>query len=298
MTRNGSAWDSGLVTDALDRTDTLPEHRQARVRALIGAAEEADGVRPASDRALANVAGGGVTHVIAAAAGGEFAGYAQLDPDGSAELAVHPAHRKHGYGKELLDELLARRASVQVWAHGDLPAAQALATSAGLTRTRALWQMARPLEAPLAAPELPEGVTIRTFDPGPDDGPWLAVNADAFADHPEQGAVTLDDLRTLMAQQWFDPAGFFVAERNGRMAGFHWTKVAEPGRGEVYVLGVRPEEQGTGLGRALTLIGLHHLRDTGVHEAMLYVEESSTPARSLYSSLGFTRVGIDVQYGR
>lgn len=284
------------MADVLVHTHSLPEHRQAPVRALIGAAEAADGVRPASDRALANVAAGTVTHLIARTIGDEFAGYAQLDPDGSAELAVHPAHRKRGLGRLLLDELLTNRPTARIWAHGDLPGAQALAGSAGLRRTRALWQMALPLEAPLSAPELPEGVTIRTFDPGPDDGPWLAVNADAFADHPEQGAVTLGDLRNLMAQPWFDPAGFFVAERNGRMAGFHWTKVAEPGRGEVYVLGVRPDEQGTGLGRALTLIGLHHLRDIGVHEAMLYVEESSTAARSLYSSLGFIRTGIDVQY--
>lgn len=277
-------------------TDPLTEYRQARVRALIGAAEAEDGVRPASDRALVNIGSGAVTHLIASATGGELAGYAQLDPDGSAELAVRPAHRNRGHGRELLDELLTQRPTARVWAHGDLPAARALAASARLTRARALWQMTRPLEAPLPVPELPEGVTIRTFDPGPDDGPWLAVNADAFADHPEQGSVTLEDLRSLMAQPWFDPGGFFVAERNGRMAGFHWTKIAEPGRGEVYVLGVRPDEQGTGLGRALTLIGLHHLRDTGVHQAMLYVEESSTPARSLYSSLGFVRTGIDVQY--
>ncbi|HEX6194548.1 MAG TPA: mycothiol synthase [Jiangellaceae bacterium] len=284
------------MADVLVTTDPLTEYRQARVRALIGAAEAEDGVRPASDRALVNIGSGAVTHLIASATGGELAGYAQLDPDGSAELAVRPAHRNRGHGRELLDELLTQRPTARVWAHGDLPAARALAASARLTRARALWQMTRPLEAPLPVPELPEGVTIRTFDPGPDDGPWLAVNADAFADHPEQGSVTLEDLRSLMAQPWFDPGGFFVAERNGRMAGFHWTKIAEPGRGEVYVLGVRPDEQGTGLGRALTLIGLHHLRDTGVHEAMLYVEESSTPARSLYSSLGFVRTGIDVQY--
>jgi mycothiol synthase len=159
--------------------------------------------------------------------------------------------------------------------------------------------MTRPLETPhLGVPELPEGVTIRTFDPGPDDGPWVAVNADAFADHPEQGAVTTADLRRLMAQPWFDPGGFFVAERNGHMVGFHWTKVAEPGRGEVYVLGVHPDEQGTGLGRALTLVGLRHLQDVGVSEVMLYVEQANSAARALYSSLGFTRTALDVQYAR
>jgi mycothiol synthase len=80
------------------------------------------------------------------------------------------------------------------------------------------------------------------------------------------------------------------------MVGFHWTKVEQPGVGEVYVLGVDPAEQGTGLGRALLLIGLHFLRDRGVGHVELYVEESNIGARRLYSSMGFTRSAIDVQY--
>ncbi|NIS32706.1 MAG: mycothiol synthase, partial [Actinobacteria bacterium] len=86
------------MADVLVTTDPLTEYRQTRVRALIGAAEAEDGVRPASDRALVNIGSGAVTHLLAAEAGDELAGYAQLDPDGSAELAVHPAHRNLGHG--------------------------------------------------------------------------------------------------------------------------------------------------------------------------------------------------------
>ena len=63
---------------------------------------------------------------------------------------------------------------------------------------------------------MPAGVTIRTFRPGQDEAAWLAVNAAAFANHPEQGAVTAADLAERMAEPWFDPDGFFVAERDGR----------------------------------------------------------------------------------
>jgi mycothiol synthase len=63
------------------------------------------------------------------------------------------------------------------------------------------------------------------------------------------------------------------------------------------VLGVDPAEQGTGLGRALTLLGLHYLRDRGLEEVMLYVDESNVAAIKLYESMGFSRVATDVMYG-
>ena len=98
------------------------------------------------------------------------------------------------------------------------------------------------------------------------------------------------------------------------MVGFHWTKVHPPGEqdgspdpgappgppssglGEVYVVGVDPAEQGSGLGRALTLAGLHHLRDLGVAEVMLYADEDNVPAITMYKALGFTRARIDAMY--
>jgi mycothiol synthase len=192
---------------------------------------------------------------------------------------------------------------VRLWAHGDLPAAAALAARAGLTRTRALWRMSRPLSVPLPAPRLAPGITVRTFVPGQDEREWLAVNGRAFAGHPEQGRWTEEDIDRREREPWFDPGGFFLAVRDGRLAGFHWTKMHPAGGpdggavGEVYVLGVDPAEQGTGLGRALSLIGLDYLRDRGLAEVMLYVEESNPAAIRLYGSLGFSRVATDVMYG-
>jgi mycothiol synthase len=193
---------------------------------------------------------------------------------------------------------------VRLWAHGDLPAAAALAAGAGLARTRALWRMSRSLHVPLAEPRLAPGISVRTFAPGRDEPEWVALNGRAFADHPEQGRWTIQDIDEREREPWFDPAGFFLAERDGRMAGFHWTKIHPVGPGpargpvgEVYVIGVDPAEQGSGLGRALTLIGLRYLRDRGLDEVILYVEESNPAAIGLYESLGFTRAGTDVMYG-
>ena len=181
------------------------------------------------------------------------------------------------------------------------PAAAGLAAAAGFTRVRSLLQMRRPLGAPLPEPRLPDGVTLRSFVPGRDEDAWLALNAAAFADHPEQGGWTRDELEHREAKPWFDPAGFFLAVRAGRLAGFHWTKIHAPAgagepAGEVYVVGVHPAEQGTGLGKALTLAGLHYLRGREIPSVMLYVDGENTAAIRLYKSLGFVPIATDVMY--
>jgi mycothiol synthase len=127
------------------------------------------------------------------------------------------------------------------------------------------------------------------------------VNAAAFADHPEQGGWTRAELEHREAQPWFDPAGFFLAVRAGHLAGFHWTKIHAPPdagepTGEVYVVGVHPTEQGTGLGKALTLAGLHYLRGREIQSVMLYVDGENTAAIRLYESLGFAQAATDVMY--
>ena len=165
--------------------------------------------------------------------------------------------------------------------------------------------MRRPLDAPVPEAKPPAGVRLRAFEPGTDEEAWLAVNAAAFAHHPEQGAWTIEDLLLREREPWFDPAGFFLAVRDtpgsgpgGRLVGFHWTKVHGGPRpiGEVYVVGVHPAEQGGGLGRTLTLTGLAHLRSRGLGHVMLYVDEDNPAAVRVYTSLGFTRWHVDVMY--
>jgi len=289
----------------------------ARVLDLTEAAAAADSVAPLSEHTLLHLrydaAGPGTDPApgrdLVLTADGEIAGYAYLDspgpsgPDLSGELVIHPRQRGQGLGLALVRELVARAGGhrVRLWAHGDLPAAARLAQAAGFDRFRALWQMRRSLRDPLAEPRLPAGTTLRTFRPGRDETQWLSLNGRAFAKHPEQGAWTRHDLELREQQAWFDPAGFFIAERGGVMAGFHWTKVAGPaaadrGIGEVYVVGVDPGERGTGLGRALTLAGLEYLRDRGLAEAMLYVDEDNAPAIRMYEGLGFARWSIDTMY--
>ena len=158
----------------------------------------------------------------------ELVGYAQLasGPEWSAgQLVVAPDHRRQGIGTQLLQRLIMESTTpLRVWAMGDTPAARALAAGAGMVRRRELLIMERPLDGELPEPVVPRGVRIRTFEAGQDEQEWLRVNAAAFAQHPEQALIDIDDLKDRMAEPWFDPTGFFVAMRDNAMIGFHWTK--------------------------------------------------------------------------
>jgi mycothiol synthase len=369
------------------------------VEALLREATDADGVQPLSEHVWLHLrhGGEGPDLNLRLTVDGTLVGYAHLDPTDpvagpSAEVVVHPAHRGRGYGRLLVQAALdaAPGHQLRLWSHGDHPAARALARSMGFTEVRRLEQWRRSLRVPLPEAPLPPGVRLRTFRPGQDDTDWLALNAAAFASHPEQGAWTEADLRSRMAEAWFDPAGFLLAEEDSsdprgsragfggstgggapRVIGFHWTKVhggdrlpdhqvhgagdgpdqaelsgtspgtpptggtkppsgvsgggvsgGSPGAkppvgggtrgaqppvrlghgheviGEVYVVGVHPDEQGRGLGRALTVAGLRHLRDLGLGEAMLYVESDNEPAKAVYRRLGFTWWDSDVMFLR
>jgi mycothiol synthase len=286
------------VTAEVTRADRLTPDQLAAVLALAHAAEEADGSPPLSEQTLLRLRHIGIDGVHLLVNDGRD-GYGHVAPDGTAELVIAPARRGHGLGRALARAALAASGgTLEVWSHGDHPAAAALARSLGFDRTRVLMRLRRSLAEPLPAVELPPGVVVRAFVPDRDDEAWVRANARAFASHPEQGRLTLDDLRLRMAEPWFEPAGFLLAERDSRLLGFHWTKIHEDGVGEVYVLGIDPDAQGIGLARPLAVAGLSWLRSAGVTTAMLYVDESNPRAVALYEKLGFTPWSTDVTYRR
>ncbi|MEV6282940.1 mycothiol synthase [Kribbella sp. NPDC051770] len=291
----------------------LPSATAAAVTELARLAAQSDDVNPLSEQTLLHLNGEhhGDLHVLAYAGEpatldvtglhstpGDLVGYASLGPDGSAELVVAPEARRQGTGTTLLRTLLDHApTTLRLWAHGRLPGADELAAHFSLEVARELYFLSR-ASAPLPEITWPSNIEVRTFVPGQDDTAWLKVNAEAFATHPEQGSWTQADLTDRLNQPWFDPEGFFLAvdRDTNELAGFHWTKV-EDNEGEVYVVGVSPTHQGTGLGKALTLQGLHHLQETRALDTItLYVDGTNTPARRLYESLGFTTAALHVQY--
>lgn len=287
--------------------------RAQAVRDLIGRADAVDGTAPVSEQVIHSLSRDSDARHLVEVADDVVVGYANLVPGhdehpAMAEVVVDPGHRGRGLGGELVEAALtAGGDGARVWAHGDLPAARAVAHRLGLTGVRELLQLRRPLDVPvLPAVEVPDSIVLRTYRGPSDDAELLRVNAAAFAWHPEQGRWTEADVEERRAEAWFDPQGLFLAFDAAEpdvLLGFHWTKVhpaseTDDALGEVYVVGIDPSAQGRGLGRLLTLAGLHHLRDRGLRTVLLYVEGDNTAALNTYGKLGFERFHVDVAYAR
>jgi mycothiol synthase len=269
-------------------TELPDDAARAAIVRLAAEVEAEDGAPPLSDDALAHLRAPDAFHVVVRDDRAGIAGYAQRRDD-TAEIVGAP---------EVLPDLLAavRRPGLLVWAHGRRSRLAAVLEQGGFSPIRELHQLRRSLSDLPPDPPVPADVTVRAFRPGQDDAAWLAVNAAAFASHPEQGRQTQADLDARMAEPWFDAGGFLLAVRGQELLGYHWTKIHPDGLGEVYVLGVGPAAQGLGLGKALLIRGLRHLADRGCADVLLYVEGDNLGARRLYEHAGFTPFDLDVQY--
>lgn len=193
---------------------------------------------------------------------------------------------------------LPHDAAVTWWTH-DPHTAGPLADTVGLVPGRALLQMRRPLPLPESETS-DQGMALRTFRVGTDEAAWLEVNNAAFQWHAEQGGWDLEVIAQRELEPWFDPRGFLLHERDGRLAAFCWTKVhpGTPVVGEIYVIAVHPDFHGLGLGRALTVAGLRSLFAAGATEGMLYVDAGNHAAVHLYEALGFDTAHTDQAYTR
>ncbi len=301
---------AGINLDGMWRIETrrkLDDNEFDSVERLLAGAAHHDGFNPLSDHLwldLVRRTGPDFAAILAFDQIDGLAGYAQLARANQStviELVVAPGERGN---TEVLAPVLLRAAlevvaadgggRIHWWVHQPDERADVIAASVALRLGRRLLQLRR---------SLPIGDTTtvesRSFVVGRDETEWLRVNNAAFRDHPEQGGWTMDTLQRREAEPWFDPAGFRLHERDGKLAGFCWTKVHHetvPPLGEIYVIAVDPAFQGLGLGKALTLAGLDHLAALGLTVGMLHVDAANTAARSMYERLGFSVHHADHAY--
>jgi mycothiol synthase len=276
-------------------------------RLLADAAAE-DGFPPLSDHLVLDLERRGpeFAGVLAFDAVAGLAGYAQLaraNESTVVELVIAPNERAQ---REALSAVLLKSAlelvaadgggAVHWWVHHPDDRVAAVAAGAGMHLGRRLLQMRRSLPISETTP-----VETRAFVVGRDEAEWVRVNNAAFHGHPEQGGWTIETLQRREAEPWFDPAGFRLHERDGKLAAFCWTKVhstTTPPMGEIYVIAVDPTYHGLGLGKALTIAGLDHLAGRGLTVGMLHVDAANTSAMKLYEHLGFSIHHEDHAYTR
>lgn len=258
----------------------MSDYPRQRFDALVARAGEADSVLPFSEATLLEFENGERELVWLEDA-------VALATPTAAEFVVDPAHRGLGQGRAMLELLQSTRSSLDLWAHGDHTAAQALASAAGFERHTTLLH----LRAAVFESDIPG---VRAFRDD-DIDEWLELNARIFAQHPEQGSITREKLERIMERSWFDRDDFLIMREHGRMVAFAFLKV-NGALGEFSAVGVDPERQKSGLGRTVMEAGFGHLADKGIRSAHLYVERENLAAVRLYRSMGFYDHAVDVKY--
>lgn len=303
----------------------LTEQQVNEIFEIVIEASEIDGARPFSEHVELHLRKGGdrrIIHLVAQDKDQKIVGYGHLDTTDlvagpSGELVVHPDYRLQGIATEIVTEIkkLIKGQSLRLWSHGDISHAQEFAKKLGFDSVRNVIQMRRSLFAPIEPFDIPTNYKLKQFDPKLDIEKFLNLNKACFVELPDQASWTKKDIELRISESWFLANGFMLLENdNNDFVGFCWTKVhgqdhehqVDDGHqhldhghdpiGEIYVLGVHPQEHKKGLGKALTLWGLNHLRRSGLDSAMLYVDSNNQKAIKLYEDLGFGFWGLHRLY--
>ncbi len=130
------------------------------------------------------------------------------------------------------------------------------------------------------------------------DGRGMVLTPDQVKDADAVRRRIEDVLRAAEAG---DATRCFVAELAGAVVGSADLKQLAPAlcrHVALYSIGVHPEHQGRGVGRALTQAALDHARSTALERIELYVRADNERAQALYRSFGFAHEGTRARFIR
>jgi len=196
------------------------------------------------------------------------------------------------WGVERARSLAANGAVCRAWGGSNDKAFAAAVEQRDFRLIRHFFRMEIDLAAEPDPPTWPEGVTIRTFEPGESRAVYDAVT-DAFTDHWDFVPTVFEEWEHFMVNSsGFDSSLWFLAEGADEIAGVSLCKSQRRANvGHVGVLGVRPAWRNRGLGLALLLHSFHELRARGRPKADLGVDaENTTGAVRLYERAGMSVV--------
>ncbi len=146
---------------------------------------------------------------------------------------------------------------------------------------------------PADLPRLKE-ITVEAFEP---------VSMDRNIEDQVGGPINDRDWRSRKAKHidddaTRDPSGIFVAEIDGRIAGYITTwHDAEASIGYIPNLAVDKNHRGEGIGRQLIRHAITHFRSLGLHYARIETLEQNPIGQTLYPSLGFREIARQIHYG-
>jgi mycothiol synthase len=232
-----------------------------------------------------------------AVAAGVIVGYAHLT---SAHELVHAASDA-GVADALLERVEARARergfdAIEVTVVAEDKPLDELVRRAAFSHERDVLRMWRGLDEDVPQPAWPEGVAVRTYEDA--DGPRVhALLDEAYGAWDATYVPLAHDawLAFMTDHEEFDPALWFLVEREGTLAAcaLHWH--VHQRRGWVKDIAVRESERGAGLGKALLHEGFRAYAARGAERVGLKVDATNpTGAIALYEQLGFV---TDRRYG-
>lgn len=144
---------------------------------------------------------------------------------------------------------------------------------------------------------LPKGYQLRRYRRG-DAAAWVDIIGRTICQYSEERF-----LKELRDGPYFDARYlFFIVENStGRPVGTccaGWLDRKDRMHGYVHFLGVLPEHQSKGLGRALLLTVLRSFARRGVKDAILHTDDFRLAALKLYLELGFVPRYLDEDHRR
>jgi len=213
---------------------------------------------------------------------------------------VDPGFEGRGLGSAIVDWTEAQTrarigpgATARLWhaVQAENAGANTLLATNGFTTIRSFWQMAMDLDDSFEAGAAPEGVTIRSMVMDVDGPAAQGVLNTAFRSHFGHVDETFEEwLAQQEADDTWDPTLGLLAEVEGQIVGASNNGVID-GVGYVFELGVLPEMQGRGIGRALLRHSFAMLAARGVPKGRLGVDtQNATGAVELYRSVGLSPV--------
>lgn len=237
--------------------------------------------------------------LVAEAPGGGLLAYADMSDQGDRHRRfwVDLRLRDEEAGLALLREferrataLAAPGALLRSLAAASDTRARRVLERAGLAPVRHSFRMEIELGESRPHPRWPEGIAVRTMEPGGDETAVYDVQNETFEDAWEYEPDPYAEWEHWnLRRGQFDPALWFLAEEGGEIAGIALClpSDAEPELGWVSILGVRRPWRRRGLGQALLEHALAEFARRGFRRAGLGVDaDSPTGAVGLYERAG------------